>query len=206
MSWDRVKKIYLDVGKAGGENPLLDGKRAYAGATPTFIQGDRMKLQLWLRSVTAGYDTTTVEVLPAGSVIIVAAKAKATMSTSDLLFYADGFAQDGSEDNIYYEADLDLDIAGIQDALGATANTLDIRVDVEIQDASNSARATMQFDATIYRQVYAGESPPPVLGTPAGGLHKVEGGVWQVKNVDTGAWRTFWLSGDNDQITFGEVG
>jgi hypothetical protein len=203
MSLERRKSLYIDVAKAGGENPLLDKKTVNQALTPSFVQGDRLTLSLFFRSIADAVTTTVSDAveLPAGAAVVVGGAVKGDLDAGTLLFYASAFSLQGSGDDARYDATLDLDTAEVEDAL-AESDSVEIRIDVEVQDAGNAERLTYQFDAVLYRQVYAAQQPPPALGTQGDGLSRVAGGSFQIKDVVTGLWHGLWL--ENRVLTVGE--
>jgi hypothetical protein len=166
-AWTKRIALYIDVDSAGS-SPLLSGKSSSRlSSKPVFIQGDTVRLELWFRSLsTSPLNASTVVEIPAGSALAVAAKESTDLDAKTVLFSASGFAQDGSGDDLCYYAALNLNTQEI-DALfdEETGSLLDIKVDVELQNADNSDRLTFQFDASLKQQVYDGE-PATTPGTP----------------------------------------
>lgn len=165
MSWDRVRDLYIDIRTAGGLATLLKEKTSNAAALPlVFVQGDKFTLRLFFRTPDESAGTSAVVQLPAGFVVAIGAKPAAMMGLSTLLFFEDTFAEAGSGDDIYYGATLDLNTTELAAALLAS-NSVDVTIDVEVQNSDNSERMTFQFGATIYRQSYSNEADP-TPGTP----------------------------------------
>jgi hypothetical protein len=165
MSWEKVRNIYVDVRSVGATAKLLFGTTSQAlGQTVEFIQGDLFKLRIHFRLPDENAGTSVVQTLPAGSVLVVAAKPASMLALPIVLFYADGFAQVGTGDDICYEADLNLNTTELASALLA-AESAAIAVDIEVQNTGNTNRISYRFEATVLHQAYAGESTP-TPGTP----------------------------------------
>lgn len=165
--WTKRIALYLDVESAGGA-PLLAGKSSQRlTAWPVFIQGDKVRLELYFRTpASSPLNASTVAELAAGSKIVVAAKQAEELDEASSLFSVTGFAQAGAGDDLCYYADLDLNTQEIDDLFSeASDSSAAIKVDVEVQNADNSDRLTFQFDATLKQQVYDNE-PPTTPGTP----------------------------------------
>jgi len=165
--WTKRIALYVDVDSAGGA-PLLSGKSSTRlSSKPTFIQGDKVRLELWFRSLASSpLNASTVAELVAGSKMAVAAKQSGELDSDKVLFSAFDFALDGTGDDICYYADLDLNTQEIDDVFTEEDEaTADIKVDIEVQNSDNTDRLTFQFDATLKQQVYDNE-PPTTPGTP----------------------------------------
>jgi hypothetical protein len=154
--WTKRIALYFNV-DSGGSAPLLDGKSStQRSAAPVFVQGDKVRLELWFRSLAASpLNASTVAQLVAGSKIAVAAKQLTALDEPAVLFSAFDFVEGGSGDDLYYYADLDLNTQEIDDLFDTEDETsAAIRVDIEIQNSDNTDRLTLQFDATLKQQVY----------------------------------------------------
>ena len=165
--WTKRIALYVDVDSAGGA-PLLSGKSSTRlSVKPTFIQGDKVRLELWFRSLASSpLNASTVAELVAGSKMAVAAKQSGELDSDKVLFSAFDFTLDGTGDDMCYYADLDLNTQEIDDVFSEEdAATVDIKVDIEVQNADNTDRLTFQFDSTLKQQVYDNE-PPTTPGTP----------------------------------------
>lgn len=193
MSWDRTIDLYLDVAKqATGENPLLsvDGSSWRAGGLPVFVVGDHLTLRLAFVSFSSGV-MSRVEV-PAGAAIVFAAKSKADLVTGDVLFAAADFTASGTGETLLYEAQLDLNTAELVAAL--TTASLDVRCDVEVQNADNSRRITLQFDAVARLQVYDDGAALP-LPVDAPRAFRIDDGELQLWNPDQSKWHSVYIRG-----------
>jgi hypothetical protein len=166
-AWTKRIALYIDVDSAGGA-PLLSAKSSTRLSTnPAFMQGDKVRLELWFRSLASSpLNASTVAELAAGSKIAVAAKLASALDSATVLFSAFDFSLDGSGDDICYYADLDLNTQEIDDVFSEqAAASADIKVDIEVQNSDNTDRLTFQFDGTLKQQVYDNE-PSTTPGTP----------------------------------------
>jgi hypothetical protein len=173
----RVISLYLDITKPGGVQPLLSGKSSTEiSATPSFILGDKFTLALYFRNPSAGITTASTPIEISGAIAL-GAKATADLDATEFLFSASGFAETGADDDLRYEAALDLNTKELIAAMG-TDDTLDVTVDIEVQDAGNTERLTFQFAAQIRRQALIGTEAGPTSApslfeyyTDGDGLH-----------------------------------
>lgn len=142
----------------------MDGKNSSPlNVTPTFIEADKFPLLLYFRkrSASTGAASAAQELDPTNNIIFACKKTSAITGTT-LLFSATGFTKIGSGDDLYYQAMLNLYTPELTAAMTTVVApyTLPVRIDIEIQNADNTARSTFQFDALIKKHVYAGESNP----------------------------------------------
>lgn len=175
--------LFIDGMRPGGADAALDGTTSNSSATPpSFVAGDVLDLKLWFRERAADGGTSTAMTIPSGSVIVVAGKL--ADSSGDLLFSATGFTADGDG----YKATLDLNTTPISTALSSTAHGgyLAIYIDIEVQNAGNTARATYRVNARLYKQVYAGETSPSAVVPPTPILLSPDGSRWQMMATDDG--------------------
>jgi hypothetical protein len=172
----RVYDLYIDVDAPGGSDCLLDlsGSPRSAGNPVRWIFKDIFEIRLHYRRRAVTLDGV-VEVVeqPASWAIVLAGKAAAVDAT--LLFAATDFVRVETTDDVYYSAMLTLDtteLATVMDAV-AVGSALSVLVDVENQDAGNTARLTFQFSVHIKQQVYDNESDP----TPAAPAYPAPGAI-----------------------------
>ena len=162
-AWSRTVDLYLDVNAVGGLQPILDGTSSAQGEAPVFISGDRFLLRLWFRVPAATGQSSGPAQLPSGFNLVLAAKAAPAEGEkiADLptLFYADGFSEVGADDELHYESMLDLNTAELAAAL-ASASSVAVWIDVEVQQSGNTERATFRIATTVYRQVYEDQAQP----------------------------------------------
>lgn len=165
--WTKRIALYIDVDSAGAP-PLLDGaSSARRSAKPSFVQGDKVRLELRFRSIADSplSDSSAVQ-MPEGATIAVAGKAATAMDEAEMLFAATGFTEVVDDEDVYYYADIDLNTQEMDDLFSdLAASYADIKVDVEVRNSDNTDRLTFQFDATARHQVYSG-APAPEPGTP----------------------------------------
>jgi hypothetical protein len=171
--WIKKLALYIDVDSAGkGGTPLLDGKASSrAPSLPVFVQGDKVPLELYFRTVaTSALNASAAVEIPAGTAIVLDGKLPSKLADADSLslFSSSAFAVAGADDDLCYQTTLDLTDDKIEAAFVAapTVTSLTVRVDVELQNADNSDRLTFQFDITLKRQVYKGE-PVTTGGAPS---------------------------------------
>ena len=159
MSWDRVRKFYVDV-DAGGGPPLLNGtKSSRVSNAPTFIQADHFPVRIYFRTIIASTEPTNSIALPTDSKMVIAAKSKDNLTSPSLLFFADDFTEVVEGNDTYYGADLDTNTIELNNLLNSK-DRANIIVDIEVQDATNAERTTFQFEAVAKKQVYGNESAP----------------------------------------------
>ena len=166
-TWNRIACLYIDA-DALGTPPLLDGKTSSPlTQAPIFIQSDKFPLQLYFRkkSANTGGVSAAVEQDPTDNIIF-AAKETSKINGSAVLFSAVGFVKMGTDDDICYQATLNLHTPELIAAMADYAAPLPITVDIEVQNADNSERSTFQFTTTVKKQVYAGESTPSPAAPP----------------------------------------
>jgi hypothetical protein len=193
-SWERTMDLYLDVAKfATGANPLLnvDGGSVRSGGSPTLIQGDHLTLRLhFCRFTSAGLEIVD---LPAGSAIVFAGRLRDEIESGDILFAADTFTVSGTGDDLLYYADLDLNTTELDEAIGSEAQLI-VRCDVEVQNADNSRRMTLQFDATVRHEVYAEGAAVPVT-VAVDRAYRIADGELQLWNPDQSLWHSIYVRG-----------
>ena len=156
----RVISLYIDITKPGGVACLLAGKSSSEiSAVPSFILGDKFTLALYFRRPSAGITTASTAVSISGAVAL-GAKPTADLESTDLLFSAADFAETDTDDDLHYEAAVDLNTPELLAAMG-DEDTLDVTVDIEVRDAGNSERLTFQFAAQVRRQALIGTEAGP---------------------------------------------
>lgn len=215
MTFARVFDLYIDTAAAGGPNPLLQATNGSPLTIPvSWVQADCFTLRLHFRSLNGFGVTTTAVALAAGDEIVLAAKAAVADST--LLFNAMGFTEVTGGGDTYYQATLDLNTTELDTAL--TGSTLTALVDVEVQNADNTARLTFRFSVTIVAQAYDDEADPTpgtptypapsavMVKNPSGGSYRYHEGNFQIYNATTTKWYTLFVTGTAgaEQLTIGE--
>lgn len=193
-SWERTLDLYLDVAKfASGANPLLavDGGSVRANGSPVLIQGDHLTLRLhFCRFSSAGLEIVD---LPSGSAIVFAGRARDAIESGDILFAADTFTVSGTGDDLLYSAELDLNTAELDAAIGTDAQLI-VRCDVEVQNADNSRRMTLQFDATVRHEVYSEGAAVPIT-VAVDRAYRIADGEFQLWNPDQSKWHSIYVRG-----------
>jgi hypothetical protein len=167
MTWTKQMNLYLDVNAVGTAlSPLLSVEAdavSRAPGKPVFIDNDHFDLNIYLRESISGV-WTAVE-LAATDEIVFAAKVKGSLSAASALFSATSFSEAGTGDDLHYTAALDLNTDELEAAL-ASAATADIVCDCEIQNADNSRRVTLQFEAVAADDAYDGDEGASTAGDP----------------------------------------
>lgn len=179
----RAIALYIDGDRSGGLNAQLDGTTSSPPNTPQSIMaGDKCALSLYFRRRASDNGASTVLDLPAGSTIVVAGKI-ATPAGS-LLFVTTGFTAGTN----CYSATIDLNTDAIATAMSTVANGawLDVYIDIEIRDASDSERLTFRVTARLFKQVYEGGVSPSLVVLPAAILQAPGGSRWQLTVDDNG--------------------
>jgi hypothetical protein len=186
MAWSRIINFYLNVDSLGtASRALLDGtSSAPLNDDPRLTLGDKHKVRLWFRAP-QGQSTTSSQVrLDAGSVIVFAAKKTSALNGSILLFSTDTFTEALDGTDYYYEGTVDLATSNSLAAFGASDTSIAITVDVEVQNADNTERVTLQFPAIFRRQGYAGEASvtpaEPVYPAPSAIVVQAVGQEWRL--------------------------
>ena len=179
----RVVDLYIDVDAPGGSPCLLEssGSRRSSGNPPQWMAGDIFELRLHFRRLPATLDGDLLVVeQPASWSLVVAGKTTGPASGS-LLFSASTFAKVETEDDVYYAALVSLATEGLATAMTdvLVGSYRDLLVDVENQDAANTARLTYQFPVRIRQQVFAGVTDlgpeEPLYPAPGALLVKIGG-------------------------------
>lgn len=160
-TWSRYLHLYYDVDSTAAV-PLLrfDGDSVATGAAPSLVQSDHFPFAVHLMRRSAGNEYEALSI-PPGHVMVFAGKVGET-----LLFSATGFVEATDDRGSYYEAELDLHTDALATAIGTKAE-ITVRCDLEIQNADNTRRYTIQADFVVRRQSYAGEGSP----TPSAPLY-----------------------------------
>jgi hypothetical protein len=188
----RVVDLYVDVDAPGGSPCLLDaaGSPRASDNPVLWVLGDAFEIRLHFRKRPSTLDgIPEVVEQPASWAIVVAGKTTGIADPA-LVFSTDAFSKVVTDDDVYYAAALSLATEGLTTAMAAVAVGQDIEflVDIENQDAGNTARLTYQFTARIRQQVYANEADPepeaPLYPAPAALLVKIGGSAALVQGQD----------------------
>lgn len=177
------QNLFIDGMRPGGADAALDGTTSTSLSSPvSFVAGDVLTLKVWFRERATDGGTSTAMTIPSGSVIVVGGKLAS--SAGELLFSATSFSADGDG----YIATLDLNTTPISTALSSIdhGRYLDIYVDIEVQNAGNTARATYRVNGRLYKQVYAGETSPSSVVPPTPILLSPDGSRWEIAASNDG--------------------
>lgn len=176
----RVFDLYIDVDAPGGAPCLLDSRGAPRKQNDPvrWIVGDIFSIRIHFvrRPSTIDGSVEPVE-QPASWALVLAGRADA----ETLYFSASSWVKVLTDDDVYYQADLSLDTQEAHEALSALSpgESLDVRVDLENQDATNAYRLTYQFEVKLVQQVYDGETVPtpeePQYPAPGAIMVKIAG-------------------------------
>jgi len=158
-TWARSRALYLNVLDLTGADVLLEEKTNAPAKKQEFVLGDKFLLALYFRAKSSTADISEVRTLEGGSTIVVSAKLPALLPVSQTLFYADTFSLVGTGDDARYEGWVDLNTVNLAAAFQTNAQ-ITCRMEVEVQAAGNTDRASFQFDAEFRRQVYSDEGVP----------------------------------------------
>lgn len=145
-------------------NPLMrvDGDSITELQALSLVAGDSVQVRVYLRRRSGS--ALTAHELTAGQSMVLAGRPKKGSGT---LFTATGFEESGTGDVLCYVADLDLNGAAASYlANAAIGESVGVRCDLEIQSPENAYRRTLQFDAKVWPQVYAGGDPPEASDPP----------------------------------------
>jgi len=165
MTWARTIDLYINVDAVADPliDPDTDGVRA--APTPILIAGDNLTIKLHLVQWDSGDQEWDTIAIPAGYVLVLGAKPRDTINQDDLIFSCLTFTETGEAGSEVYTGSLDLLTTELQTALGTSAS-LTARIDIELQDSTNAARASWQFDVTVRQQAYRGDEGEPTSGNP----------------------------------------
>jgi hypothetical protein len=156
MSWDQTLDLYFNVDARSGNSLLLiEGTSVRESYVPLFVQGDNVLLRLYPRRKLSTGSAEAVE-LAADAALAFAGKLKASLGTGAVLFSCESFALVGTGDDANWQGALSFNTEELAAAFAGETAELSVRCDIEIQNADNSRRITLQADATVRRQVYDG--------------------------------------------------
>lgn len=168
MSWDRRLDLHIDVDAPSNRSLLTSEADSSAlNAPPEFISGDKLKVRLhfWRRGSIPG----SLESMDPGaaSSFRLSGRPQGVPAGSALLFLASAFTQIGSG---IWETEIDLATAELADHLLATPPGAKIIVtEIEIRDAADTSRRSIQFPARALPEVFqSGDTTPTPLPQPVG--------------------------------------
>ncbi|NQT92553.1 MAG: hypothetical protein HQ559_07320 [Lentisphaerae bacterium] len=158
--WERTLDLYFNTeARTGNAMLLIEGTSVRESVTPIMVEGDKFTLRLFFRKKLATGGVETVE-LPSSSVLGFAGKLATRIGTGDPLLACESFAFDGEGDAANWQGTLDLNTVELAAAFSGEEKQIAVTCDLEIQNADNSERITLQADIIIRRQVYDGETGP----------------------------------------------
>ncbi len=165
MTWQRQVDLYIDLDSFGtSDNPLLkiSATSSTRASAPVFVAGDKIKLNLHLMQFENALGQWVSQQIT-GSTLIMCAKQLA--ADDSCLFSVSTFVEVESGGAYYYQGALDLNTNEIAE-LTYTGGYAAAHADIEIQNADNSQRATIQFSVRIAEQYYTGTEGDPTEGDP----------------------------------------
>lgn len=214
----QVYDIYLDRGKPGGQACVLNGtSSSLAAANHQLIQGDKLRLRLYFRTVGGFGIASTSVILDAGDVIVLAGKLASNPGAADALFSCSSFVQGAIGTESYYEGVVDLNTMELATALGSSLY-VECSVDVEVQNAANTERLSYRVPVRVHKQALigtegttSGNPPYPAAGSvavkaPTGGMQQEISGVWRTKDIATGLWHLIYIENGVVKIDQGVTG
>jgi hypothetical protein len=171
MSWNRTLTLTLDVDAPYGRvliGSLTD--TSLLNQPPVHILGDAFPLRLqFARRATIPTDPAVGISPPTGSTIVYSGKASG--ATGDLLFFAADFEPVLDDDSEpipgLFQGTLDLNTTELAAHLAASpTGPKTILGEVEIRNAANTERISLQFDLIARPQVYIGTEGVPTDANP----------------------------------------
>lgn len=169
MSWDRRLDLHIDVDAPFNRNLITsETDSSVLNSPPEIVSGDKFKLRLyfWRRGPVLG----RVEAIDPGesSTFRLSGRPLGVPLGSPLLFLATAFTQEGTG---IWETTVDLATAELRDHLAAPpVGAKNITCEVEIRDASDSSRRSLQFVLVALPQVWENQDAPSTLPDPAAWL------------------------------------
>lgn len=169
MSWDRRLDLHIDV-DATTQRRLLtsESEPSILNQPPELVSGDKIKVRcyFWRRGGTAG----SVDSIDPGatSTFRLSGRPQGIPSGSPVLFLATAFSEVGTG---IWETTLDLNTQEMRNHIAATpAGSKLITVEIEIRDAGDTTRRSLQFEARAMPQVWDNQDAPTALPSPAAWL------------------------------------
>lgn len=191
MSWNIEQTLHLDLSQKGSAVLLEKTETGVSDRTRelAFRLADCFTLKLFF------IDRATAEAivpLPAGFQIVLAGKLSVGgVISGSVLFSAMPFTEFDVDGDKGYSATLDLNTSELATEMDGEAS-IDVQIDVEIQNADNSRRITLSFVAKIKPQSYAGEGSP----TPAEPLYPAPSVLLTTANIELPAGKKLVFSVD----------
>lgn len=165
MPWNLRRDFHLDINAAYGSCLLVSANDSLIKQPPPdMISGDGMPVRIyfWERAT----DGTLTAADPGSeSTLIFSGRPAAAPAGSSILFLTTDFLQISPG---VWEGTLNLATAEFAAHIAAApAGSKIILGEIEVRNASNTARTSIQFDLTARPQVYANDATPLALPTPA---------------------------------------
>lgn len=155
MNFLRTIDIYIDV-DAYGTTPILTYNSGQAVANSnnlSWVASDVVTLNLHFMRLDSTWEAQRL----VGSTIILAGK---STPDGEALFACTSFTEASASEGYYYYDTLSLHTTALSAAMG-TSDSLEVHVDLELQDATNTYRQTFQWDVDILKQYYLGTEGLP---------------------------------------------
>lgn len=165
MNWDLEQDLHIDLSDTGATvldvsaNGLQDRSREIVWRV-----GDNFDLNIFLYDRTSTTPSTPVE-LPEDRYILLGAKLSTDgVVSGSALFGAASFEKATKNSKTCYRAAIPLDDPALASALSGKAS-IQVQVDLEFENGSNTRRITKSFNVTIKPESFA-NSYTPVPATP----------------------------------------
>lgn len=154
-------RLYVNGDSPGGANALLQSQTSGNPVTsrPAWMQGDRVVLCVYFRKPNADVgEVTTAYALLSGYSLTVCGKLADDVKDGQELFRSFEWVETGSDDDVHYEATLDLETNAINAAFASSSeDSLDVDIDIEYRDSAGYC-VTYRAQISVTRQVYQGTS------------------------------------------------
>jgi hypothetical protein len=195
MTWARTIDLYLNLDRTAGNVLMRSASDPTGAVPPVWVEGDTFTLRLHLLRPT-GSGGLSRQTLASDDVILLGARVKRGRGV--LLFSAGEFSEETVDGVEVYQAQVNLNTAELVDAFGLE-QILQVAIDVEIQNAADTARLSVPFLVNVIRQARAGSEvdPPAVSAANHGFRFKADGAgglLFQLKDKATGKYHTTFLN------------
>jgi hypothetical protein len=159
MSWDRRLDLHIDVDAPSARTLLASATdTSVLSVPPELVAGDLLTVRVffWTRGATPGSRTAIDP--GATATFVLSGRTLDVPPDSPLLFLATAFTE--LETGVW-QTTLDLNTAAIAAHLAASpAGAKVITAELEIRDAADTARRSIQFRARLMPQVWDNQNPP----------------------------------------------
>lgn len=166
-TWNRRYDLYIDVDAPSARALLVSATdSSVLNSPPEFVAGDESTLRIHFLRRTSVLGAVEAASPDADSVLRFSGRALGVPSGSDLLFLATGFEQVEGDESAW-EADLDLNTEELATFLAAApTGPKALTCEIEVSNAAQTRRRSLQFAAVALPQVYEGQDTPTSLPTP----------------------------------------